>query len=55
MDADLCSFILAPNVRDKGLRTIKLTHLRLMLVPLKNSVISCIQKFNHKSQCPLVE
>jgi hypothetical protein len=29
MDADLCSFIiLAPNVRDKGLRTINLAHLR---------------------------
>jgi hypothetical protein len=55
MDADLCSFILAPNVRDKGLRTINLAHLRLLLDPSKNSVISSIQKFSHKSQCPLVE
>lgn len=55
MDANLCSFILAHNIRDKGLRTIKLTHLKLLLVPSKNSVISWIQKFNHESQCPLVE
>jgi hypothetical protein len=42
MDADLCSFILAPNVRDKGSRTTNLAHLRWLLDPSKNSVISSI-------------
>jgi len=49
MDVDLCSFILAPNVRDKGLRTINLAHLRWLLDLSKNSVILLIQKFKHES------